>query len=45
MIYNLWLNDEGIYELNFDEDDEVRFCTLLESVSLTIMILIIINEY
>ncbi|PWA75347.1 histidine kinase-like ATPase, C-terminal domain-containing protein [Artemisia annua] len=22
MIYNLWLNDEGIYELNFDEDDE-----------------------
>ncbi|KAI7737312.1 hypothetical protein M8C21_031410, partial [Ambrosia artemisiifolia] len=22
IIYNLWLNDEGIYELNFDEDDE-----------------------
>ncbi|KAD4888475.1 hypothetical protein E3N88_20548 [Mikania micrantha] len=22
MIFNLWLNDEGIYELNFDEDDE-----------------------
>ncbi|KAL7607600.1 hypothetical protein Lser_V15G19620 [Lactuca serriola] len=22
LIYNLWLNDEGIYELNFDEDDE-----------------------
>lgn len=23
MIYNLWLNDEGIFELNFDDDDEV----------------------
>lgn len=23
IIYNLWLNDEGIYELNFDDDDEV----------------------
>ncbi|KAJ9561874.1 hypothetical protein OSB04_007034 [Centaurea solstitialis] len=22
IIYNLWLNDEGIYELNCDEDDE-----------------------
>ncbi|KAI3761066.1 hypothetical protein L1987_51472 [Smallanthus sonchifolius] len=22
IIYNLWLNDEGIYELNFDEDEE-----------------------
>ncbi|PWA75348.1 histidine kinase-like ATPase, C-terminal domain-containing protein [Artemisia annua] len=22
LIYNLWLNDEGIYELNFDEDEE-----------------------
>ncbi|KAJ4914390.1 compromised recognition of TCV 1 [Raphanus sativus] len=22
MIYNLWLNDEGIYELSFDEEDE-----------------------
>ncbi|KAF3440746.1 hypothetical protein FNV43_RR19032 [Rhamnella rubrinervis] len=22
IIYNLWLNDEGIYELNFDDDDE-----------------------
>ncbi|CAH1434611.1 unnamed protein product [Lactuca virosa] len=22
LIYNLWLNDEGIYELNFDDDDE-----------------------
>ncbi|KAJ0753805.1 putative histidine kinase/HSP90-like ATPase superfamily, morc, S5 domain 2 [Helianthus annuus] len=22
IIYNLWLNDEGVYELNFDEDDE-----------------------
>ncbi|KAL8257182.1 hypothetical protein R6Q59_029223 [Mikania micrantha] len=22
VIYNLWLNDEGVYELNFDEDDE-----------------------
>lgn len=22
IIFNLWLNDEGIYELNFDEDDE-----------------------
>lgn len=23
IIFNLWLNDEGIYELNFDDDDEV----------------------
>uniref|UniRef100_A0A0D3DHY9 Morc S5 domain-containing protein n=1 Tax=Brassica oleracea var. oleracea TaxID=109376 RepID=A0A0D3DHY9_BRAOL len=23
VIYNLWLNDEGIYELSFDDDDEV----------------------
>ena len=23
LIYNLWLNDEGIYELSFDDDDEV----------------------
>ncbi|KAG6645648.1 hypothetical protein I3843_08G130600 [Carya illinoinensis] len=22
IIYNLWLNDEGIYELSFDDDDE-----------------------
>lgn len=22
MIYNLWMNDEGIYELNFDDDHE-----------------------
>ncbi|KAL6583437.1 hypothetical protein OROMI_005515 [Orobanche minor] len=22
VIYNLWTNDEGIYELNFDDDDE-----------------------
>ncbi|XP_071710207.1 protein MICRORCHIDIA 2-like [Rutidosis leptorrhynchoides] len=22
IIYNLWLNDEGVYELNFDEDEE-----------------------
>ncbi|KAF3614593.1 hypothetical protein FXO38_35567 [Capsicum annuum] len=22
VVYNLWLNDEGIYELNFDDDDE-----------------------
>ncbi|CAN4105574.1 unnamed protein product [Withania somnifera] len=22
IVYNLWLNDEGIYELNFDDDDE-----------------------
>ncbi|KAF5960963.1 hypothetical protein HYC85_002172 [Camellia sinensis] len=22
IIYNLWLNDEGIFELNFDDDDE-----------------------
>ncbi|CAN8328006.1 unnamed protein product [Cochlearia groenlandica] len=22
ILYNLWLNDEGIYELSFDEDDE-----------------------
>ncbi|KAL0547124.1 hypothetical protein IC582_017047 [Cucumis melo] len=22
IIFNLWLNDEGIYELNFDDDDE-----------------------
>ncbi|KAL4562193.1 hypothetical protein LXL04_034391 [Taraxacum kok-saghyz] len=22
LVYNLWLNDEGIYELDFDEDDE-----------------------
>ncbi|KAG9132279.1 hypothetical protein Leryth_012958, partial [Lithospermum erythrorhizon] len=22
LIYNLWLNDEGIYELNFDDDEE-----------------------
>ncbi|CAN6563234.1 unnamed protein product [Malus baccata var. baccata] len=22
LIYNLWLNDEGIYELSFDDDDE-----------------------
>ncbi|GKB75112.1 microrchidia 2-like protein [Tanacetum coccineum] len=22
LVYNLWLNDEGIYELNFDEDEE-----------------------
>ncbi|KAL5557612.1 hypothetical protein UlMin_039848 [Ulmus minor] len=22
IIYNLWLNDEGIYELNFDDDEE-----------------------
>lgn len=24
IIYNLWLNDEGIYELSFDDDDEVH---------------------
>lgn len=23
IIYNLWFNDEGIYELSFDDDDEV----------------------
>jgi len=23
LIYNLWLNDEGIYELTFDDDMEV----------------------
>lgn len=23
IIYNLWLNDEGVYELSFDDDDEV----------------------
>lgn len=23
LIYNLWLNDEGIYELSFDDDVEV----------------------
>lgn len=23
IIFNLWLNDEGIYELSFDDDDEV----------------------
>jgi len=23
IVYNLWLNDEGIYELSFDDDDEV----------------------
>ncbi|KAK2990451.1 hypothetical protein RJ640_011199 [Escallonia rubra] len=22
IVYNLWLNDEGIFELNFDDDDE-----------------------
>ncbi|KAJ8771056.1 hypothetical protein K2173_023381 [Erythroxylum novogranatense] len=22
LIYNLWLNDEGVYELSFDDDDE-----------------------
>ncbi|KAK4711808.1 hypothetical protein R3W88_006321 [Solanum pinnatisectum] len=22
IVFNLWLNDEGIYELNFDDDDE-----------------------
>lgn len=25
ILYNLWLNDEGIYELSFDDDDEVCF--------------------
>ena len=24
IIYNLWMNDEGVYELTFDDDDEVR---------------------
>jgi hypothetical protein len=28
LIYNLWLNDEGIYELSFDDDDEV-YCLYL----------------
>lgn len=23
IVYNLWMNDEGIYELNFDDDLEV----------------------
>ncbi|MFS7973162.1 putative histidine kinase/HSP90-like ATPase superfamily [Helianthus anomalus] len=32
IIYNLWLNDEGVYELNFDEDDEVVFSRLFESL-------------
>ncbi|KAG2240744.1 hypothetical protein Bca52824_090489 [Brassica carinata] len=25
MIYNLWLNDEGVYELSFDDEDEVFY--------------------
>lgn len=24
IIFNLWMNDEGIYELCFDDDDEVN---------------------
>ncbi|KAJ0097488.1 hypothetical protein Patl1_28998 [Pistacia atlantica] len=35
IIYNLWLNDEGIYELNFDDDDEVCFAFVrLEDIRL-----------
>lgn len=29
VIYNLWLNDEGIYELSFDDDAEVCCISLL----------------
>jgi len=29
LIYNLWLNDEGIYELSFDDDAEVCCVYLL----------------
>ena len=25
IVYNLWLNDEDIYVLNFDDDDEVSY--------------------
>lgn len=33
IVYNLWLNDEGIYELNFDDDDEV--CLFPENIWLS----------
>lgn len=29
IIYNLWLNDDGIFELDFDDDDEVILCILM----------------
>lgn len=32
MIYNLWLNDEGIYELSFDEEDEVLTLSFSDQV-------------
>jgi hypothetical protein len=25
VIYNLWMNDDGLLELDFDDDDEVKF--------------------
>lgn len=28
IVYNLWLNDEGIYELSFDDDYEVCYWNL-----------------
>lgn len=33
IIFNLWLNDEGIYELNFDDDDEVLHNLLISFIS------------
>ncbi|KAH7566331.1 hypothetical protein JRO89_XS08G0139300 [Xanthoceras sorbifolium] len=40
IIYNLWLNDEGVYELSFDDDDEVcrSFAVVCELLSLFITV-------
>ena len=26
LIYNLWMDDDDLLELDFDDDDEVTFC-------------------
>lgn len=29
LIYNLWMNDDGLLELDFDDDDEVPIISIL----------------
>lgn len=43
MIYNLWLNDEGVYELSFDDEDEVLTLSFRDQVCCKVGVLNVLN--
>ena len=43
IIYNLWLNDEGVYELSFDDEDEVLTLSFRDQVFCKVGVLNVFN--